>query len=191
MALLDVQLPNASADVVAVFGEGFAQVFESARPMKASYGLAKKVMEHPLEDGTTIADHQVILPVMIELVVLLSGREARSVFQQIKQVYTEGAIVTVQGRTETYRNMILAEMPYEETTERFDSAVAFLRFQEVKFAVAEYRETPRLNRARVADPKHADTENRGNQQGQPTRQSDAVRVYDKMKEYLKPEPEGQ
>ena len=107
MPLIDALIPNASADVVAVFDQDFNQVFENARPIKAAVNEESKIMDHPLETGATISDHQIFLPIGIELSLILSRDDYRSVYQQIKQLFRTNSILTVQTRTDSYPNMLI------------------------------------------------------------------------------------
>lgn len=161
MALKDLSIPTASGDLVAIIGQEFGQVFSLARPMESNVGLTKKVMKHPVEDGTEITDHQIIEPVQIELAVFIGGLDPRSVFQQLKQSFINGDLFTVQGKTETYESMLLSAMPYKEGVEMFGSIIVLLRFEEVKFAQAQFGTLPPQ---KVANPANSDTVQRGNQQ---------------------------
>ena len=71
MALFDPRFPAASADVVAVFNQATgAQVFADARPLKAVVSETAQLMTHPLEDGSNIIDHRIILPIGLSLSIL-------------------------------------------------------------------------------------------------------------------------
>lgn len=159
MGLTDVKLPNASADLVAVFDQDFNQVFADARPMRGAYSLVAKNMDHPVEDGTNITDHRVVLPVTIELILTIVGSDYRSVFNQIEQYFRRGDILTVQGRTKTYENMIISDMPYDEEPGMFDTISIALKLTEVTLVEAQYQALPAKS---VQNPSDASTKDRGN-----------------------------
>lgn len=170
MALLDTLIPNASADIVAVFDENFSQVFENARPVKAMVKEYAKVMEHPIETGATITDHRVIQPIEIELSMILASDDYRSVYQQIRQLYLDATLLTVQTKTATYENMLISEMPHDEDPDQFDSVILALRMKEVDFVTATFGTLPA---SKVANPVNASTTQSGEKQSKAvtTRQS--------------------
>lgn len=174
MGLLDVRLPNASADTVAVFDENFNQVFSNARPIKAKIYESAKVMEHPVETGVTVTDHRVIEPVEIELSMILTAADYRSVFQQIKQIYIDATLLTVQTKTDSYQNMIISAMPHDEDPELFDAVAVAVKLEEVKFVTAQFGTLPA---SKVANPTNASTIQKGEQQTEDANGSSASILY--------------
>lgn len=160
MPLTDLRLPNASADVVAVFDKNFNQVFVNARPIKAMISEQAKVMEHPIETGAVITDHRIIQPVEIELSLILIASDYRNVYQQIKQLYRAGEILTVQTRTDTYQNMLIQKLPHDEDPEMFDVVALALGLKEAQFVTAQFGTLPA---SKVRDATDASTTQKGQQ----------------------------
>lgn len=104
----------------------------NARPLNAFVDEGGELMRHPLEDGSQITDHLVIRPTQITMPVMIQG-DYRPIFEEIRQAFRGGVIFTVIVRGATYRNMILSEIPHEETTEIADALVVNLRFGEAIF----------------------------------------------------------
>jgi hypothetical protein len=157
MPLLNLTLPNQSVDVVAVLDADFNQVFGGARPMKATVSETSKVMEHPVETGVTITDHRIIMPVEIELSMLI-GLDYRSVYQQIKQLWRNATLLTVQTRTDSYPNMLISDIPHDETGEMFDVAPLAIKMREVLFVTPQFGALPAK---KVANKKQQSTVSRG------------------------------
>lgn len=154
--------PSRAVDVVAVLrGDTLAQVFAEARPMQAVVYEVADLMEHPLEDGATIADHKVQRPVEIDLPLIISGGDFAEVFEEIRTIYREGVLLTVQTRAASYPSMVLVQIPHDETPDQFDSVTIGVRFREAKFVKALYGG---LAPAQVADKTQASTARRGAQQ---------------------------
>lgn len=130
-------LTSVNQDVVSVL-DGFSQVFRDARPMAASVKEESKLMEHPTEDGAVITDHAVTQPVEIELVMTLTPDTYRDTYKEIKRLYLEKKILTVQTMAETYENQLIQAIPHEETPEVFDTIVLTLKLKEVKIVKAEF-----------------------------------------------------
>lgn len=165
MPLTNLLLPNASADVVAVFDDGFNQVFADGRPIKANVNEYSKVMEHPVETGIVITDHIVEQPTEIELSVFLISKgniqDYRSVYQQIKQLKKSGTLLTVQTRTDSYPNMIITDMPHDESPDMFDAIMVAIKLRSVILVTPQYGKLPPSS---VSNKANSDTVKKGEQQ---------------------------
>lgn len=169
MSLILPNLPNAASDVVAVYDADFNQVFTEARPMKAMVNESSKTMEHPVETGITITDHRIILPIEIELSMVLASDAYRSVYEQIKQLFLDATLLTVQTKAGTHQNMIIESLPRDESPDMFTAVAVGLRLKEVKFVTAKFGTLPEKS---VSDKAQSSTVNRGEQQ--PTNPSGAA-----------------
>lgn len=150
--------PTGAQDVVAVLDANFAQVFEKARAIKATILRASKAMEHPLETGATVTDHRIILPVSVELSMILSSADYRAVYQQVRDLFTKGSLLTVQTRVDSFPSMLIEKMPHDETPELFDGVALALTLKEAQFV------QPQFSALKVARPKDTSTAKRGQQQ---------------------------
>jgi hypothetical protein len=157
MALLDSLLPNAAADAVAIFNNAFSQVFRMARPIKAVVKPSSKLMEHPVETGAVIVDHQIINPIEIELSLLLTSLDYTNTYKTMEGVFKNGQLLSVQTRTGVYNNMIIEEFPSEEDPNMFDIIALAMRLREAQFVTARYGIAPRR-------PANSTTVQRGEQQ---------------------------
>jgi hypothetical protein len=145
-------------DVVAVLTSGFAQVFAQARAMKATVLRASKAMEHPLETGSTIIDHRIVLPVAIELALVLSSADYRAVYQQIRDLFLKGELLTVQTRVDSFTSMLIEKMPHDESPDMLDGVALALSLKEARFI------QPQFSVLKVAQPKDSTAVARGQQQ---------------------------
>lgn len=174
------QTTSKAVDVVAVLrGDTSAQVFAAARPLRATVYERARLMEHPLEDGATIADHKVQDPVEIDLPLMVPGGEAlKETFEEIRQLYHEGVILTVQTRAASYLSMVLLEIPHEESAETMDAVTIGVRFREAKFVKAVYGG---LAPAQVKSKPQASTAKRGAQQTTAATAPQAAKAGSEMK----------
>lgn len=153
--------PTKAVDVVAITGAGFMPLFTQARPLTAGVYETADVMEHPLETGAVIADHIVFQPVEIELPLLCIGDLAyRSTYALLRSTFNAGTLLTIRTRTGSYPNMIITDLPHEETADVFDGIAIRLRLREARFV------TPKtgLSKEQTKDAKQSSTTNRGSQQ---------------------------
>ena len=157
-------LSSASQDVVGVFDQQtFNQVFSDARPIKAKVNETASVMSHPVEDGTIITDHKIINPVDIELSMIIDSSDYRSVYQEIKQHFTQSTLLVVQTKTDVYRSMIISAMPHDEDPSVYDSVTIAVKLTEVKFATFTTGEAPKVSSPKNA--KNSKTKETGKKQG--------------------------
>lgn len=159
---MTVLTPNSGVDVVGVFDANFNQLFPNARAMKGRVKEGAKVMDHPVESGSTITDHRIIMPVEIDLDVMLSGADYRDTYARVREVFLGNDTVTVQTRTGSYANMLVAEMPHDEFADVADAIPMLIRLREVIFVTAQFQALPP---AKVAKKSDASTVKRGQQTG--------------------------
>lgn len=158
MSIVRTLLPSAAIDYVAIFDENLAQVFREARALKATVKETSELMKHPLETGSVIIDHRIILPIEIDLAVVIQAEDYQSVYQQIREYYQNGTFLIIQTRTGVYENMVIASMPHDESPEMYDTVPIALRLREVQFVEPQYGIQP-------AAPSNQTTVDRGTQQG--------------------------
>lgn len=153
--------PTKAVDVVAITGAGFVPLFTQARPLTAGVYETADVMEHPLETGAVIADHIVFQPVEIELPLLCVGDLAyRSTYALLRSTFNAGTLLTIRTRTGSYPNMVITDLPHEETADVFDGIAIRLRLREARFV------TPKtgLSKEQTKDAKQASSTSKGTQQ---------------------------
>jgi hypothetical protein len=168
--------PTRAIDVVAILGPGFSPLFQFARPLEAEITETAILMEHPLEDGATIADHIVFDPMEIRIPLMIVGEtEYRSTYALIRQTFKTGALLTVVTRTGSYPNMVIEEMPHREDPAGFNAVSMRIRLREANFV------TPKsggLASSQVKDAKQASTVGRGTQQTTATNAASSAKAGD-------------
>lgn len=150
-------------DVVGVLDqETLQQVFSDARPVKATVKENSAVMRYPVESGVKIADHRVIENTIIDMVFIIGVDAYSSAYQAIRSAWQNATLLSVQTRTGTYRNMIIADMPHEEDADMASAITQFVRFEEVKFIFPNGDAVPDgLSNYAPRDPTNAITVDRG------------------------------
>lgn len=114
------------------------QVFAGARPMTANVYEVAKVLDHPLEDGSTVIDHIVYQPLEIEMPLMVTGADAATLYGEIRELFRSGILLTVQTRALTYDSMLIAAMPHDERPEEFDALTITLQLREAVFVKSTY-----------------------------------------------------
>lgn len=155
------QIATASSDVVGVFNQNFNQVFERARPLKATIKEEAKVFEHPIETGATITDFRIIQPIEIELSLILQSEDYRDVYQQIRQLFLNGELLVVQTKSGVYENQLIQAMPHEEDPGQYDAIILALKLKQAQFVTPQFSTLPVRQ---VRNPANSSTVPRGEQQ---------------------------
>lgn len=172
---VDILTSVAKVDVVAVLAQNtttdvttgqvntvFAQVFSGARPIKATVKETAKVMDYPVETGATYSDYRISNPTEIELPCLIAQADYGTAYQAIRNAWRNATLLSVQTRTGTYQNMIIADLPHEEDAEMFTSISILLKLREViLIAPASIAAQPMLANYAPASPQNSMTVNAG------------------------------
>lgn len=154
-----------AADVVAIYrAEDMSQVMSALRPLSASIFETAELMEHPVEDGSMIADHLVLNPTDVELPCVVQAVDIPAVIDEARELHVGGVLLTVQTRSGSVLNMVLTAIPREETPASLDAPNVLLRLRQARFVEAEYGE---LKAGQVQEPKNASTTARGQQPARP------------------------
>lgn len=131
-----------SADVIGVYDASFNQLFPNARPLKASVTEVNKLMEHPIESGSSVTDFKVRMPVEIELAMLLVSEDYTDVYKAIKAAFVGNNTIIVQTRADVYKNMLIQAMPHEESAEIVDGMTLALKLKEVILISVQFQALP-------------------------------------------------
>lgn len=154
-----------AADVVAIYrAETMEQVLVAMRPMASSTYETGELMEHPVEDGSLIADHLVLNPTETELQMIVNAEDIPSVIDEARQLHLDGELLTAQTRTGSIFNMVITGLPRDERPDALDSPTVVLRLRQARFITPEYGE---IRTTQAARPAQASTRQRGQQQARP------------------------
>jgi hypothetical protein len=152
---------QASQNIVAILDANtFEPLFSGGHVMRATVRDVSKLTSWPVEDGTQRTDHRIVEAVEIDLPVLLTDA-TRSLFEQLRAAYLEGRDLIVQTKVSSYTDMMITEMPHDETPEQGESIPVMIKLKEVRTVEATFGALPA---SRVANPAQADTVQKGNQQ---------------------------
>lgn len=159
---------ESTQDLVAILdATNYQPLFVGAHIMRVTVRETSKLTSWPVEDGTQRTDHRVIDPVEIDLPLLLTD-ETRNLYEQLRQAYLDGADLVVQTKVASHANMMIYEMPRDETPEQGDSIPLAIKLREIIVITPEFGTLPER---KVANKSQSSTVKKGNQQ---TSESDAA-----------------
>lgn len=131
-------------DVTAIFDKDLNLKFEDTEVivMKVDVERRGRLMQHPLENGSSVSDHFVIDPIEMEVVVIFRGENIKDQYQIAVQSFLSGELLTVQTRSGSYANMVIEAMPHDETADMVDVLPVSLRLLEARFVEVVYAPAP-------------------------------------------------
>lgn len=153
-------------DVIGVF-DGSTQLFQSAKVLKLSVARPSKTMEHPIESGSVISDHHVILPAETTLQFVLDPATFKSVYLQIERAFESSRLLTVQTKVRRFANVIIQSMPHDESGEFAGTILLGVSLKQV--LIASVRESMKLGT--VKNGRNSSTQKSGSKQQKPVRRS--------------------
>mgnify|MGYP000882829430 FL=1 len=185
MSILDFAQAGSTADTVAIYDQNFDQFIPYSRPMKCSVTEPTKNMEHPIETGSVITDHRVIMPVEIDMALVLDADVYYDQYQQMKQAMKAATLFYIGTRTGIYRNMMITDIPHEESPDQYDTITVNIKFKEVQLVTATFEP---LTARKVQNKDNASTKDRGQQNSKtPTDAKKAQAEQSWLKDWTTPE----
>lgn len=147
-------------DITAILDDSGNQLFETAVVLKASTSPSNTYAQHPIEDGTVVADNKIRNQVRISMTLILDGSDYQEVYKAIQSASDDNTKLSIQTRTATYSNMYIEAYPSEESASIFDTVSVSIDFVEQFIGKVV---TEKLSAADVSNPADTDTVNRGEQ----------------------------
>jgi len=117
--------------MIGIYDKNHAPLFQDAQISKVQVRETSKTMEHPIESGTVITDYKVINPVSIILNIYLTRKNYNSVYQSLLTNFKKSTLLLIQTNARIYKDMIIADMPHNETPEHFESIILSLSLKQV------------------------------------------------------------
>lgn len=159
MQLLD-SLSTSTQQRVAILDSVSLQIiFASAEPMRVAVKESKRATKFAVEDGTERSDHVVRELTEIQIDFLLA-EDTRNQFETLRQAFDQNKLVTVQTKVRSYENMLIVDLPHDETPELGIAVNVPIRMQEWVEVKPEFGELPP---AKVEKKKQSSTVKRGQQ----------------------------
>lgn len=150
--------------IILLDNETFEPVLTWIDIMNLSVQESKLVTSFAVEDGTTRSDHAVDEQTVVTLVGTYFGPDSPNIYGELRSLYDNHTLLTVQTRNTSYRDMILSEIPREEPAEIADGTVISLvlkAWKDVKAREGTFTVTE------VAVPQQSDTVKGGVKNGVP------------------------
>lgn len=132
--------------------------------MYAEVKESSHVMEHPLENGSVVADHQVQMPVEIRLQIVMPYYLYDDIVEDLRRLKQNGTLVSVHCRGGVYTDMVFVDIPHNERAENV-SRLSFDCTLRQAMLVNPSGENVSLSEADVQQPANSSTVKSGLKQG--------------------------
>lgn len=113
------------------------QLFPYASLMKANISRPSKIMDHPVEVGTDVSDHKIILQVGIELSIIIDAINRQDTYDDIADAFTDSTFLTVMTSAGVFENMVIEDMPHDESPDQYGQLALGLRLRETLIVVTQ------------------------------------------------------
>lgn len=134
---------TSASDLVCILdNDSLEQIFVASSPMRVSVREAKKATQFAVEDGTTRSDHVTTDAVEISIDLFISDERARNGYAEVRQAWLDNRLVTVQTKISSYPDMLILDIPHDETTDTHGSVIMPIRLQEWRTYEPQYGALP-------------------------------------------------
>lgn len=124
---------------VIIYDQSFVRLFPLAHIMTAGVRPSAKNMEHPVASGAVITDHRIINPVELRLSLLLDPSDYKNTYDKIAKAFKQGELLTVSTRSGVFKNMLLNDIPDEETPRVYNTITMVISLKQVLFCSGAIR----------------------------------------------------
>lgn len=116
---------------VGIFDSNYKQLFPDAQIVKIDPRRTSKMMEHPIESGSIITDFKVINPTIINVSMMITSKNYKSVYASIENAYKNSTSLIVQTNARVFKNIVISDMPHSEDPDHYNSLMMALSLKEV------------------------------------------------------------
>ena len=145
---------NDTQQVTAFFDEEGNQIFETLGILTLALDQSNVFAEHTLEDGTVVSDNKIVTQKRVNVTAILNPDDYVEVYKRLKEADKNSTRFTVQTRVDSYDNMYIESMPYEESSRIANTIPLTIGFVEQQFVGVKVTTLPP---SKVKQPQNADT----------------------------------
>lgn len=124
---------NDMPEIIVSTMEGNDQIWADGYFLNVSTNPTATVPAHPLESGSSIADHRIIEPIEATLTILATKATYRQLYSEIRGIHDNSQLVRVHTRTRIMRNMAITAFPDEQNPDMFDAITLDVTLKEMIF----------------------------------------------------------
>lgn len=123
--------------------------------MKFSTKRGSTLCDHPIEDGSLVTDHKIILPREFTLTVAMPEFGGADIIATLERYFEDSEKIMVECATGIYPNMILTDIPTSITPNNLSRPLYDLSFREILIVGAQMMSAVNFN---TSSPEDSNTE---------------------------------
>lgn len=121
-----------------IFAADFTPRYPAGIPMKISFNPEMRMMSHPVEDGSSIVDFSIMLPLLAEVQMMLTGAQYKNVYAQIRESFVKREFLTILADSGAYPNMVIEALPHEQSPDVMGAIPLTIKLTEVMIAKSTF-----------------------------------------------------
>lgn len=126
--------------------------------MSCKASAPSKMCEHPVESGSVVTDHKIILPKQCTITIAMPAYYQDIVIKEIEKYHRESTPLSVHDCGMIYNNMVITDYPHTTDTKTASRLVFTIEMKELVVVEPEY---VKLDMSKVKAAKDASTVKKG------------------------------
>ena len=113
------------------------EVLSQLQISRISVENQKKMFEHPLENGATIVDYEILDPKRVNIQAYIANDDTATL-NELEQLYLNGTQLRLRAENKILNNMVIAAQPLEITSSMLDKNLYSISFKEAQYVMPQY-----------------------------------------------------
>lgn len=122
-------------------GENPVEVLQNLEITRIAFEDAKKLFEHPLEDGSKIIDFSITEQKKATMQAYIAVDDEETL-TELNQIYINGTLLRIRAENKIVENVVISSQPFELTGDIIDKTAYSISFQEAQFINPQYVSMP-------------------------------------------------
>lgn len=152
-------MSTVTENVAGLFASDFSPLYPQGVAMHMNFNPEMRLMSHPIEDGSSIVDFSIMLPMLVEVEMMVRGDDYKNTFQLIWTAFLKRDRITIVADSGTYPNMVISAVPHDQSADNVGVIPLTLKLTEVITAKTTFQSAP----VKPRSAKNSNTVKRGEQ----------------------------
>lgn len=122
-------------------GEKPQEVLSALQITRIGVEIQKKVFEHPLENGASIVDYEILEPKKATIQAYIAVDDLTTL-SELEKLYIQGTLLRVRAENRIINNMVISAQPHEITGGIIDKSLYSISMKEADFVSPQYVSMP-------------------------------------------------
>lgn len=141
LIMADTSMDRRKFIVWNIEGEKPVEVLSRLQITRVAIENQKKVFEHPLENGATVVDYEIMEPKKVAIQAYIAVDDMTTL-TELDKLYMAGTLLRLRAENRIIDNMVVSSQPYEVTSGMIDKSLYSIAFKEADFVQPQYVAMP-------------------------------------------------